>query len=35
LPEEGHPRAWPPDIEMSDEIKAQVTQRWAEYGIRL
>jgi 4-hydroxy-3-polyprenylbenzoate decarboxylase len=35
LPEEGHPRPWPPDIEMSPEMKAQVTKRWAEFGIRL
>jgi 4-hydroxy-3-polyprenylbenzoate decarboxylase len=35
LPEEGHPRPWPPDIEMSPEIKALVTERWAEYGIQL
>ncbi|HEX9037628.1 MAG TPA: menaquinone biosynthesis decarboxylase [Ktedonobacterales bacterium] len=35
LPEEGHPRPWPPDIEMSDDIKALVTRRWAEYGIKL
>jgi 4-hydroxy-3-polyprenylbenzoate decarboxylase len=35
LPEEGHPRPWPPDIEMSPEIKALVTRRWAEYGIHL
>jgi 4-hydroxy-3-polyprenylbenzoate decarboxylase len=35
FPEEGHPRQWPPDIEMTPEIKALVTQRWAEYGIKL
>jgi 4-hydroxy-3-polyprenylbenzoate decarboxylase len=35
FPEEGHPRPWPPDIEMTPEIKALVTQRWAEYGIKL
>jgi 4-hydroxy-3-polyprenylbenzoate decarboxylase len=35
LPEEGHPRAWPPDIEMSPEVKAMVSERWAEYGIQL
>lgn len=33
LPEEGHPRPWPPDIEMSPEIKALVSERWGEYGI--
>jgi 4-hydroxy-3-polyprenylbenzoate decarboxylase len=32
-PEEGHPRPWPEEIEMSDEIKALVDRRWAEYGI--
>ncbi len=35
FPEEGHPRPWPPDIEMTPEIKEMVTQRWAEYGIKL
>jgi 4-hydroxy-3-polyprenylbenzoate decarboxylase len=35
LPEEGHPRPWPPDIEMSPEMKALVTKRWADYGIQL
>jgi 4-hydroxy-3-polyprenylbenzoate decarboxylase len=35
LPEEGHPRPWPPDIEMTPEMKALVTERWNEYGIRL
>jgi 4-hydroxy-3-polyprenylbenzoate decarboxylase len=35
LPEEGHPRPWPPDIEMSPEIKAMVTERWTEYGIQI
>jgi 4-hydroxy-3-polyprenylbenzoate decarboxylase len=32
LPEE-RAREWPPEIEMTDEIKAQVERRWAEYGI--
>jgi 4-hydroxy-3-polyprenylbenzoate decarboxylase len=32
LPEEGA-REWPPEIAMSDEIKARVDARWAEYGI--
>jgi 4-hydroxy-3-polyprenylbenzoate decarboxylase len=31
-PEEGA-RPWPEEIEMSEEIKERVTQRWAEYGI--
>jgi 4-hydroxy-3-polyprenylbenzoate decarboxylase len=26
-------REWPPEIEMSDEVRALVTSRWAEYGI--
>src|SRR5262245_31819190 len=32
LPEEGA-REWPPEIEMSDEIRELVTRRWAEYGL--
>jgi 4-hydroxy-3-polyprenylbenzoate decarboxylase len=35
FPEEGHPRPWPPDIEMTPEVQALVTRRWAEYGIKL
>ena len=31
-PEEGA-REWPPEIEMSDEVKALVDARWAEYGL--
>ena len=27
-------REWPPEIEMSDEIRALVDRRWAEYGLR-
>src|SRR5712691_3083009 len=34
LPEEGA-RTWPEEIEMSDEIRALVDRRWAEYGIEL
>ena len=34
LPEEGA-RAWPEEIEMSEEIRALVDRRWAEYGIPL
>src|SRR5438874_4047212 len=26
-------REWPPEIEMSDEVRALVTRRWEEYGI--
>ena len=33
LPEEGHPRPWPDDIEMSPEIKSRVSRRWREYGL--
>jgi len=32
LPEEGA-REWPPEIRMSDEVKAEVTRRWSEYGL--
>ena len=32
LPEEGA-REWPPEIEMTDEVKALVDSRWAEYGL--
>ncbi|MFN2470792.1 MAG: menaquinone biosynthesis decarboxylase [Gaiellaceae bacterium] len=28
-------REWPPEIEMSEEIRKRVTERWAEYGIEL
>src|SRR5579885_348543 len=31
-PDEGT-REWPPEIEMSDEVRDLVTRRWAEYGI--
>ena len=31
-PEEGA-REWPPEIEMSSEVRELVTRRWAEYGI--
>jgi 4-hydroxy-3-polyprenylbenzoate decarboxylase len=33
-PQEGT-REWPPEIEMTPEIKALVDRRWAEYGISL
>ena len=32
-PGEGNPREWPPDIVMSDEIKALVDSKWDQYGI--
>ena len=33
-PLEGRQREWPPDIVMSDEIKALVDSKWEEYGIQ-
>src|SRR6266704_1420212 len=35
MPEEGHPRPWPPDIVMAPEVVDMVTKRWKEYGINL
>jgi 4-hydroxy-3-polyprenylbenzoate decarboxylase len=35
MPEEGHPRPWPPDIVMAPEVVDMVTKRWKEYGIKL
>lgn len=32
LPSEGFKRQWPEDIEMSDEIKRMVDEKWKEYG---
>jgi 4-hydroxy-3-polyprenylbenzoate decarboxylase len=32
-PSEGHTREWPDDIEMSDEIKRLVDEKWDSYGI--
>lgn len=31
--EEGHPREWPQDIKMSEDIKKKVDQNWEKYGI--
>lgn len=31
--EEGHPRDWPDDIRMDEEVKELVTKRWPEYGL--
>ena len=31
-PDEGT-REWPPEIEMTDEVRELVDRRWAEYGI--
>jgi len=33
LKEEGHPREWPPAIEMSEDIKKLVSEKWEKYGI--
>lgn len=33
LPEEGHSRGWPEIIEMSPEVREQVTRRWSEFGL--
>jgi 4-hydroxy-3-polyprenylbenzoate decarboxylase len=32
-PQDGHPRGWPPEIVMLDQIKALVDRRWEEYGL--
>ena len=32
-PDEGYHRGWPPDIVMSDEVKALVDSKWSSYGI--
>ncbi len=32
-PEDGHPRGWPEEIVMLDQIKELVNRRWAEYGL--
>ena len=29
----GYHREWPPDIEMSTEIRERVSRRWAELGL--
>jgi 4-hydroxy-3-polyprenylbenzoate decarboxylase len=33
LPEEGHPRPWPPEMRTTRQIRDLVTRRWPEYGI--
>ncbi len=33
VPGEGQVRPWPPEIEMSPEVRALVTRRWPEYGL--
>ncbi|MEX1377327.1 MAG: menaquinone biosynthesis decarboxylase [Eubacteriales bacterium] len=35
LESEGHTREWPDDIEMSEEIKKMVDEKWQNYGIKL
>ncbi len=32
-PDEGHQREWPPDVEMSAEVKARVTEMWPRLGL--
>ncbi len=32
-PEEGHTREWPDEINMSDDIKAQVDKKWKDLGL--
>ncbi len=31
--DEGYERAWPPDVVMDARTRAQVTRRWADYGL--
>jgi 4-hydroxy-3-polyprenylbenzoate decarboxylase len=31
--DEGHPREWPPDVEMSPEVKTRVTEMWPLLGL--
>ena len=33
IPGEGLVRAWPDELQMSDEIKSLVERRWTEYGL--
>jgi 4-hydroxy-3-polyprenylbenzoate decarboxylase len=33
IPGEGQVRAWPDELQMSDEIKSLVERRWSEYGL--
>jgi 4-hydroxy-3-polyprenylbenzoate decarboxylase len=32
-PDDGHPRGWPDEIAMSEDIRALVDRRWQEYGL--
>jgi len=31
--EDGHPRGWPVEIAMSEEVRRRVDEKWPEYGI--
>jgi 4-hydroxy-3-polyprenylbenzoate decarboxylase len=31
--EDGHPRGWPPELEMSADIKTLVDEKWQQYGL--
>jgi len=31
--DEGHPREWPPDVEMSTEVKTRVDEMWGRLGL--
>ncbi|MFQ6028449.1 MAG: menaquinone biosynthesis decarboxylase [Dehalococcoidia bacterium] len=33
IPGEGHPKEWPPEVVMIQEIKELVDRKWADYGI--
>ncbi len=33
LPEEGFNRVWPPEIEMSEEVKRRVDELWSKLGL--
>jgi 4-hydroxy-3-polyprenylbenzoate decarboxylase len=33
LPEEGHPRPWPEELRMNEDIIERVKARWEEYGL--
>jgi 4-hydroxy-3-polyprenylbenzoate decarboxylase len=32
-PSEGHPREWPPDVEMSADVKARIDELWPSLGL--
>lgn len=33
MPEEGHPRPWPKDIVMTEDVKKKVDEKWKELGL--